>query len=269
MEIINAAFADVAALRRERSLLIPDKADGYFRDRIRTARPAVIRHEDKPIGYVALEQHGDGPSILELYVREGHRRMLRPAFEAVRAQVKPVRMSVRTDDPLLNLLCHDLGLTPRPGALYLERESYVRLPVREGWEIVPVTEATFEAAYAILNAEENPMQGRHSEEDRAPMQASIGTRRYNTLLINGEVAAVGMLHPLPDDEGTLDIGMVVARPWRQQGLATWLIANLASEMEEQGFRIVAGMGDFNKPSRATLTKAGFRVVYAWQSVALG
>lgn len=251
----------ISILRTQRSRLVSTKGDGYYRSRLEGNVPVTISLDGAVIGYAALEQHFSGKvGVLEFYIRTGCVRYLTPAWAALREAVRPDFLLIRTDDPMATQLAFDLRLSSEPGALYMERETAVRLSGRPGLELRPLTAETFEAAFAIL-APESPWEGGHSVEEREPMFASIGTSQYNTLLLNGQVVGVGML--TQEEEGLLDIGMVIHRDFRGQGLAAFLLSNLASDMEEQGFRVMAGLGCQNIASRKALEKAGFRVVYGW------
>ncbi|HWI60715.1 MAG TPA: GNAT family N-acetyltransferase [Symbiobacteriaceae bacterium] len=251
----------ISALRTQRARLVPAQGDGYYRSRLEGHLPLTISLDGSVIGYALLERHLPGRiGVVEFYIRAGCGRYLTPAWEAVCAEVEPDYLLVRTDDPIVMLLAYDLRLPLKPDALYMEREAMVRLPGRPGLELQPLTADTFEEAYAIL-APEDPWVGGHTEEDREPMQQSIGTFRYNTLLLDGKVVGVGMLKE--EEEGLLDIGMVIHQAYRRQGLASYLLANLSSDMEAQGYRVMAGLAARNIGSRKSLEKAGFRVVYGW------
>jgi len=251
----------ISILRTQRSRLVSTKGDGYYRSRLEGNVRVTISLDGSVIGYAALEQQFPGKvGVLEFYIRTGCARYLTPAWEALRQAVRPDYLLIRTDDPIATQLAFDLHLSTEPGALYMEREASVRLAGRPGLELRPLAPETFEAAFAIL-APESPWEGGHSEEEREPMFASIGTNQYNTLLLNGQVVGVGML--TQEEEGLLDIGMVIHRDFRGQGLAAYLLSNLASDMEELGFRVMAGLGCQNLASRKALENAGFRVVYGW------
>ncbi|MDF2630240.1 MAG: FR47-like protein [Symbiobacteriaceae bacterium] len=251
----------IAILRAQRSRTVPAKGDGYYRSRLEGNRPVTITLDGSVIGYAALERRLSGKTgVLEFYLRTGCGRYLTPAWEALRAAVQPDYLLVRTDDPVAMQICFDLQLPLNHGALYMERESTVRLPGRLGLELRPLTEETFEDAFAVL-APESPWEGGHGEDEREPMRATIGTFRYNTLLLDGMVVGVGML--TEEEDGLLDIGMVIHREYRRQGLAAYLLSNLASDMEEQGFKVMAGLSSRNIGSRRSLEKAGFRPVYGW------
>jgi GNAT superfamily N-acetyltransferase len=256
----------IAILRTQRARMVPAKGDGYYRSRLEGNKPVAITFEGSVVGYAALERRLTGKiGVLEFYLRSGCGRYLTPAWEALRDAVSPDYLLVRTDDPVAMQVCFDLGLPVNEGALYMEREAAVRLPGRPGLELKPLSEETFEGAFAVL-APESPWQGGHSEEEREPMRATIGTREYNTLLLDGKVVGVGMLKQ--EDQGLLDIGMVIHREFRRQGLAAYLLSNLASDMEEEGYQVMAGLSSQNTGSRKSLEKAGFRVVYGWWTPSL-
>jgi|GEM_PF-3361414 len=258
-----------AQLRTERALTVPPKGDNYFRDRLRGTRAVALQMGGATVGYAALEERVEATAgVFEFFLRRGSQRVARRAWEALAAYAKPGYLVVRIDDPQATLLASDLGLGFKAQAYCMEREAHVRLPGHRGWELLPLTHERFEEAFAIL-APESPWEGGHSEAEREPMRASIGTHRYHTLLVEGKVAGVGMLVPIPEDPTLVDIGMVIARPYRRQGLASWMLSNLASEMEARGHILVAGLGAHNVGSRRSLEKAGFRVAFAWSSVRLG
>lgn len=256
----------ISILRTQRSRVVPAKGDGYYRSRLEGNQPVTITLEGSVVGYAALERRLAGKTgVLEFYLRAGCGRYLTLAWEALRNAVQPDYMLVRTDDPVAMQVCFDLGLPMSDGALYMEREASVRLPGRPGLELKPLAAETFEEAFAVL-APESPWQGGHSEEEREPMRATVGTSAYNTLSLNGRVVGVGMLKE--EDEGLLDIGMVIHREFRRQGLAAYLLSNLASDMEARGYQVMAGLSSQNIGSRKSLEKAGFRAVYGWWTPAL-
>lgn len=251
----------ISILRTQRTRSVAARGDGYYRSRLEDNVAVALVLDGTVIGYAALEQRfQDKVGATEFYVRPGFGRYLLPAWEALNRELPLAYLLVRTDDPIATQLCFDLGLPFRHGALYMERESAVCLGGRPGLAIEPLTEATFEGAFAVLRPE-LPWNGGHSEEDREPMRASIGTFRYHVLLLDGQVVGVGML--TEEEQGLLDVGMVIRQDCRCQGLAAYLISGLASAMEEQGFRVMAGLESTNLASRRALEKAGFRVVYAW------
>lgn len=256
----------ISILRTQRSRIVTAKGDGYYRSRLEGNQPVTISLEGSVVGYAALERRLTGKiGILEFYLRSGCGRFLTPAWEALRDAVSPDYLLVRTDDPVAMQVCFHLGLAVGNGALYMEREAAVRLPGRPGLELKPLADETFEEAFAVL-APESPWEGGHSEEEREPMRATIGTFEYNTLLLDGKVVGVGMLKE--EEAGLLDIGMVIHPAYRRQGLAAYLLSNLASDMEERGFRVMAGLSNQNIGSRKSLEKAGFRAVYGWWTPAL-
>lgn len=251
----------ISILRTQRSRIVPARGDGYYRSRLEDNMPVSIVLDGIVVGYAALERRLPGKiGVLEFYIRTGCMRYLTPAWEAFRAEVRPDYLLIRTDDPVATQLCFDMNLPVEPGALYMEREATVRLPGRPGLAIRPLSAETFEAAFAVL-APESPWDGGHSEDEREPMRATIGSLRYHTLLLDGKVVGVGML--TEEEAGVLDVGMVIHSAYRRQGLASYLLSNLASDMEEQGFRLMAGLSSQNVASRRALEKAGFRVVYGW------
>ncbi|HYF96102.1 MAG TPA: GNAT family N-acetyltransferase [Symbiobacteriaceae bacterium] len=251
----------ISILRAQRSRLVAPRGDGYFRSRLEGNSPVSISLDGAVIGYAALETRLTGKiGVLEFYVRTGCGRYLTAAWEVLRAEVRPDYLLVRTDDPIAMQLGFDLQLPVLPGALYMEREASVRLEERSNLQITPLTAETFDEAFAVLQPE-SPWEGGHSEEEREPMRETIGSFRYNTLQLDGKVIGVGML--TEEEEGVLDIGMVIHRDYRRQGMAAYLLSNLASDMEEKGYRVMAGLSSENLASRKSLEKAGFRVVYAW------
>jgi GNAT superfamily N-acetyltransferase len=251
----------ISILRMQRTRLVPPKGDGYYRSRLENNVPVTMTQDGSVIGYAALEQRLDQMvGVVEFYLRQGCRRYTTAAWEALRREVHPAYLLIRTDDPIATQLAFQLGLPFRSGALYMEREAAVRLEGRPGLELQPLSAETFAAAFEILKPE-SPWNGGHSEEEREPMRASIGTDRYHVLLLDGTVVGVGMLNE--EEPGLLDIGMVIHRDYRRQGLAAYLLSNLASDMEARGYQVMAGLDSRNTGSRRSLEKAGFHVVYAW------
>ena len=74
-----------------------------------------------------------------------------------------------------------------------------------------------------------------------------------------EIIAVARVAPWPNEEGTGDVGIVVADAWQRRGLGTILMASLLIAAAQHGYvRLRATSLVENRPAASLLRRHGFR-----------
>ncbi len=78
-----------------------------------------------------------------------------------------------------------------------------------------------------------------------------------TVRVDGRVAGCGVSNRFIKDCEAVDVGMLVAKGFRQRGLGTYIVSEIANRIERKGLRPICGCGARNLASKATLERAGF------------
>ena len=74
---------------------------------------------------------------------------------------------------------------------------------------------------------------------------------------DAQMVANGVMTPVNETGGIVDVGMVTRADHRNKGYASLIVAKMADELERDGKRAVCGCAESNLASKAALEKAGF------------
>ncbi|MEM9434646.1 MAG: GNAT family N-acetyltransferase [Pseudomonadota bacterium] len=94
-------------------------------------------------------------------------------------------------------------------------------------------------------------------ESKGEIVSLARTSKLWTVQLDGKTAGCGVSNRFIEDCEAVDVGMLVGKDFRRRGLGTYIVNQIANNIEKYGLRPICGCGASNLASKATLERAGF------------
>jgi len=247
---IKAASAqEIAPLRKLYLDSLPEAQELYLEMLIDKAACYIVQIDAKPAGYFFL---GPNAALFEYFiVPEYINRVDRIFQEIVRAFNVQTALCKSFDQTLLSC-CIAVQKSVKAIGIHFRERREKPLPLNPAVQIrfaVPEDEHKI----ALMNEEV-------FEEDEQ-IGDYIKTQRLLVFTLHDAILGFGIFSRVIPGRPEFDIGMLVDKPYRNQGYGSYIIHYLAEYCGNNGWRGICGCAIDNIASRKSLEKAGFIARY--------
>lgn len=258
----NSSFSmerasQIPSLLREKHLDALELAqEFYLESRVQAGTCWTLKFAEAPMGYVVLDQL----CVVEFFIDAPARTEAVAIFADVISRTSATSALCQSFDSLLKQASENLPHT-RDIVANLFRE--IQDPSFHGDPGVSSALARVEDLDAILEIHDGFFESR---EEIASYMVEDGLFLYRR---GGHLVGCGIMKRIIPGRTDFDIGMVVARAARRQGLGAYIVSHLKSQCLQRGFRPVAGCEARHNASRRALENAGLassHVMYRYRFV---
>ncbi len=241
---------DISELRNQYLDGLIEPQELYLELMIRSSQVIVIIHHQEQIGYFII---GDNKVMLEFFINQNNVFLADEIFKRILQEFSIEKALCKSYDHLLLSCCAGMQKKMQViGILFKEfhhpknpptfADVKIRLATSaDEKHIIAINEEVFDHDYEVLEYIINKQLLIFEKED-----TSIGFGLFSRI-IEGR----------PD----FDIGMLVEKDFRRQGIGQFIIYYLADHCLTNGWRPIAGCAVENIGSRRTLERAGFVAGY--------
>ncbi|HPG41745.1 MAG TPA: GNAT family N-acetyltransferase [bacterium] len=248
---IKAASAAAIAPWREMYLnSLPEAQELYLEMQIDKAACYIVQIAANPAGYFFM---GPNAALLEYFIAPEYIDQVDHVFqEIVRAFAVQTALCKSFDHTLLSCCIAVQKSVKAIGIHFRERREKPLPPLNPAVHIrfaVPEDEHKI----ALMNEEV-------FEEDEQ-IGDYIKTQRILVFTLHDAILGFGIFSRVIPGRPEFDIGMLVDKPFRNQGYGSYIIHYLADYCRKNGWRGICGCAIDNIASRKSLEKAGFIACY--------
>jgi RimJ/RimL family protein N-acetyltransferase len=217
----------------------------YIEQRVGAAQVFVIQRGALEVGYAAIH----GGAVVEFFAVDQVLSQLCEIFQVTAERGGAASAVVKSYDPLM--LVAATGRPAHVAVIGVNCTSWSdeRFEPPAGFAAQPGRADDLATVQAI-----QPGLYEHPDEIAHDLQAG----RITIYELAGEPVGCGVLSPVREDGGALDLGVGVLPAWRRRGLGEQIVRHLKVVcLQELGLQPTCGCAVENVGSRRTLERAGF------------
>lgn len=225
--------------------------DGMWESFATQADHYAILQGDTTIGYGVINP---GQQLLQFFVLDGHDDCR--IFEGMLGNLKIIGAFVATCDVRSLSLCMDHQKSISVNALMYHANSSpvpndATFPPHSNLQMVETSELGSATSFAVETLGQDPGWLESYFSERIARKELFGLWQAESLIATGECRLSDSQPPYAD------LGMIVARDFRGQGIATAILQRLRKRCHDHGLRAICSTDSTNLAARKAIERAGF------------